>query len=58
MYRERPYKTAKKSADYSFAGVCIQGGYFVSGKIQAAVRYDFMDINSLNQKGMLNLPPV
>jgi len=51
-------KRQKVSADYSFAGAYIQGGYFVTDKIQPALRYDFMDRNSLNTKGLLNLPSV
>jgi hypothetical protein len=51
-------KRQKVSADYSFAGAYIQGGYFVTDKIQPAIRYDFMDRNSLKEKGILNLPSV
>jgi hypothetical protein len=51
-------KRQRISADYSFVGAYIQGGYFVTDKLQPALRYDFMDRNSLSQKGILNLPSV
>jgi hypothetical protein len=51
-------KRQRVSAHYNFVGGYIQGGYFVTGKIQPAIRYDFMDRNSLSEKGLLNLPAV
>jgi hypothetical protein len=49
-------KRQRVDACYSFVGAYIQGGYFVTDRIQPALRYDFMDRNSLSQKGILNLP--
>ncbi|MDR1896075.1 MAG: OprO/OprP family phosphate-selective porin [Prevotellaceae bacterium] len=51
-------KRQKVSANYNFIGGYIQGGYFVTNKLQPALRYDFMDRNSLDTKGILNLPAV
>jgi hypothetical protein len=52
--KENHTKRQKVFAAYSFA----EGGYFVTDKIQPAVKYDFININSSNKKGMLNLQPL
>jgi hypothetical protein len=43
---------------YQFAGGYVQGGYFVTDKIQMALRYDFFDRNSMRTDGYLNAPAV
>ncbi|MDR1121229.1 MAG: OprO/OprP family phosphate-selective porin [Dysgonamonadaceae bacterium] len=41
---------------YNFIGGYIQGGYFISDKMQLALRYDLYDRNSVKTDGFLNLP--
>ena len=43
---------------YNFWGGYIQGGYFVTDKMQLAARYDFFDRNSSKTDGILNAPSV
>ncbi|MDR2037279.1 MAG: OprO/OprP family phosphate-selective porin [Bacteroidales bacterium] len=51
-------KLQKSSHTYNFLGGYVQGGYFLTKKIQAALRYDFYDRNSLEEDGLLNMPSV
>ncbi|MBV5283836.1 MAG: porin [Paludibacter sp.] len=44
------------SPAYNFWGAYVQGGYFVTDKIQLAARYDFYDRNATRQAGILNAP--
>ncbi|MDR2953955.1 MAG: OprO/OprP family phosphate-selective porin [Prevotella sp.] len=46
------------SHSYSFWGGYVQGGYFVTDKVQLAARYDFFDRNSSKTDGILNAPSV
>lgn len=46
------------SPAYNFIGGYIQGGYFLTNKMQLAARYDLFDRNSLKTKGHLNAPSV
>ena len=48
----------KISESYDYVGGYIQGGYFITKNLQAALRYDFMDRNALDAKGFLNMPAV
>ena len=48
----------KISESYDYVGGYIQGGYFITKSLQAALRYDFMDRNALDAKGFLNMPAV
>ncbi|MDR1344874.1 MAG: OprO/OprP family phosphate-selective porin [Tannerellaceae bacterium] len=41
---------------YNFLGGYIQGGYFVTAKMQLATRYDLFNRNSFDTDGFLNLP--
>jgi hypothetical protein len=41
---------------YDFIGGYIQGGYFVTDKMQLSMRYDLYDRNSVKTDGFLNLP--
>jgi hypothetical protein len=43
---------------YHFVGGYVQGGYFVTDKIQLAMRYDLYDRNSTRTDGYLNAPAV
>ncbi|MBR4116016.1 MAG: porin [Bacteroidales bacterium] len=48
----------KISETYNFIGGYAQAGYFVTNKLQAALRYDLYERNGLDTKGMLNMPAV
>ncbi len=48
----------KANVDYSFWGGYAQAGYFVTNKMQTAVRFDMLDRNSTNIPGFLNLPAI
>ena len=52
--------TRRQKIDRSFEywGGYVQAGYFVTDKIQPALRYDFMDRNGTDKNGMLNMPAV
>jgi hypothetical protein len=41
---------------YQFIGGYVQGGYFVTDKMQLAMRYDLFDRNSTKTDGYLNAP--
>ncbi len=43
---------------YNFIGGYAQVGYFVTKKLQPAIRYDVMDRNSTNEAGTINMPAV
>ena len=43
---------------YTFWGSYLQAGYFVTKKLQPAVRLDFMDRNSTIEAGILYMPSV
>lgn len=46
----------KLDKSYNYWGGYVQGGYFVAPRLQAAARYDFMDRNGTDKKGLLNMP--
>ncbi len=48
----------KINDSYNYWGGYVQGGYFVAPRLQAAARYDFMDRNGTDKKGLLNMPAV
>ena len=48
----------KLDKSYNYWGGYVQGGYFVAPRLQAAARYDFMDRNGTDKKGLLNMPAV
>ncbi|MBQ6962816.1 MAG: porin [Paludibacteraceae bacterium] len=48
----------KISESYDYVGGYIQGGYFITKSLQAALRYDFMDRNALDADGFLNMPAI
>ncbi len=51
-------KLQRSEHQYNFIGGYVQGGYFLTDKFQAALRYDFYDRNSTSVDGSLNLPTV
>ncbi|MDR2627468.1 MAG: OprO/OprP family phosphate-selective porin, partial [Dysgonamonadaceae bacterium] len=44
------------SPAYDFVGGYVQGGYFITDKMQCALRYDLFNRNSFRTDGFLNLP--
>jgi hypothetical protein len=48
----------KIDESYNYYGGYVQGGYFVTDRLQAAVRYDIMDRNGTDKGGLLNMPAV
>ncbi len=48
----------KIDESYHYWGGYVQGGYFVAPRLQAALRYDFLDRNGTSKDGMLNMPAV
>lgn len=48
----------KLDKSYNYWGGYLQGGYFVAPRLQVAARYDFMDRNGTDKKGLLNMPAV
>lgn len=48
----------KIEESYNYVGGYIQGGYFVTDRLQTALRYDFFDRNGTDKNGMLNMPAV
>lgn len=48
----------KISEVFNFLGGYVQAGYFVTRRIQPALRYDFMNRNGTDTKGFLDMPAV
>jgi hypothetical protein len=46
------------SKAFNFWGAYAQAGYFITDKLQGALRYDFYDRNGIDAGGMLNMPAV
>ena len=51
-------KRQKIHDSFNYLGGYVQGGYFVSNRVQLALRYDFYDRNGLDKGGLLNMPAV
>ena len=51
-------KRMKIDDGFNYWGGYVQAGYFVAPRVQAALRYDFMDRNGTDAKGLLNMPAV
>lgn len=49
-------KRQRISQAYNFWGAYAQAGYFITDKLQGAIRYDWYDRNGMDKKGLLNLP--
>lgn len=48
----------KISEAYNYLGGYIQAGYFVTDRLQPALRYDFLNRNATDTDGVLNMPAV
>lgn len=51
-------KRQKIDQGYHFLGGYVQGGYFVTSRLQATARYDFFDRNGMDTNGFMNMPAV
>lgn len=51
-------KRQKIDKSYDYFGGYAQAGYFITPKLQAALRYDIFERNSTGKGGMLNMPAV
>ena len=51
-------KRQRVNHTYRYIGGYAQVGYFVTPKLQPALRWDFMDRNSTDTDGFLNMPAV
>ncbi|MCM1291774.1 MAG: OprO/OprP family phosphate-selective porin [Prevotella sp.] len=51
-------KRQKIDDSFNYLGGYVQAGYFVTDRLQPALRYDFMDRNGLDKGGFLNMPAV
>ena len=51
-------KRQKIDETYNYWGAYAQVGYFLTPQWQLAARYDFMDRNGTDAKGLLNMPAV
>lgn len=51
-------KRQKIDESFDYMGGYVQAGYFVTDRLQPALRYDFYDRNGLDKGGLLNMPAV
>lgn len=51
-------KRQKIDQGYHFLGGYMQGGYFVTSRLQATARYDFFNRNGMDTNGFMNMPAV
>lgn len=51
-------KRQKIDRSFNYMGGYVQGGYFVTDRLQPALRYDFFDRNGLDKGGLLNMPAI
>lgn len=51
-------KRQKIDQTFNYLGGYVQAGYFVTDRLQPALRYDFFDRNGLDKGGFLNMPAV
>lgn len=51
-------KRQKIKESFDYTGGYLQAGYFVTDRVQPALRYDFFDRNGLDKGGFLNMPAV
>lgn len=51
-------KRQKIDESFNYMGGYVQAGYFVTDRLQPALRYDFLDRNGLDKGGFLNMPAV
>ena len=48
----------KRQKGYHYLGGYVQGGYFVTSRLQATARYDFFNRNGMDTNGFMNMPAV
>lgn len=51
-------KRQKIDQRYHYLGGYVQGGYFVTSRLQATARYDFFNRNGMDTNGFMNMPAV
>lgn len=51
-------KRQKIDQGYHYLGGYVQGGYFVTFRLQATARYDFFNRNGMDTNGFMNMPAV
>jgi len=51
-------KRQKIDQRYHYLGGYVQGGYFVTPRLQATARYDFFNRNGMDTNGFMNMPAV
>lgn len=51
-------KRQKIDQGYHYLGGYVQGGYFVTSRLQATARYDFFKRNGMDTNGFMNMPAV
>ena len=51
-------KRQKIDRGYYYLGGYVQGGYFVTSRLQATARYDFFNRNGMDTNGFMNMPAV
>ena len=51
-------KRQKIDQGYHYLGGYVQGGYFVTSRLQATARYDFFNRNGIDTNGFMNMPAV
>lgn len=51
-------KRQKIDQGYHYLGGYVQGGYFVTSRLQATARYDFFNRNGMDTNGFMNVPAV
>ncbi len=51
-------KRQKIDRGYHYLGGYVQGGYFVTPRLQATARYDFFNRNGMDTNGFMNMPAV
>lgn len=51
-------KRQKIDQGYQYLGGYVQGGYFVTPRLQATARYDFFNRNGMDTNGFMNMPAV
>ena len=49
-------KRQKIDQGYHYLGGYVQGGYFVTSRLQATARYDFFNRNGMDTSGFMNMP--
>lgn len=60
LYYMRVGFTERQKIDeaYHYLGGYVQGGYFVTSRLQATARYDFFNRNGMDTDGFMNMPAV